>query len=141
MTEQVNRKYEFVEGGTIYVKGSILKRIRAIRDFGNIKKGDLGRYIEKEENLSHEGNCWVDGDAKAYGDFSVYENALITGSARVYGGAEVYENVQVCGDAEVYGYAKVYGEAEVYGDTKVCVAAIISQNARLCGDVTVTDSY
>lgn len=25
----------------------------------NVKAGDLGGYIEKEDNLSHEGNCWI----------------------------------------------------------------------------------
>ena len=28
-----------------------LHRIEALRDFGDVKKGDLGGWIEKEENL------------------------------------------------------------------------------------------
>ncbi|WP_409361877.1 hypothetical protein ACRPOS_002770 [Bartonella heixiaziensis] len=31
-----------------------LQRIRALRDLGNAKKGDLGGFIEHEGNLSHE---------------------------------------------------------------------------------------
>ena len=117
MTEQINKKYEFVEGDTINFDEKTLKRIRAIRDFGNVKKGDLGGYIEKEENLSHEGDCWVGDRAKVYGDSRVYEDAL------------------VCGEA------KVRGEAQVYGDAKVCCRAKVSQDAKLCGDIAVTDSY
>lgn len=40
--------------------GRRLFRIRALIDFGNVKAGDLGGYVEKEENLSQEGNAPVD---------------------------------------------------------------------------------
>ena len=36
-------------------------QIEALKDFSNIKKGDLGGWIEKESNLSHLGDCWVSG--------------------------------------------------------------------------------
>ena len=117
MTEQVNRKYEFVEGDTINIDGAALNRIRAVKDFHGVNKGDLGGYIEKEENLSHQGDCWVDDYAKVFND------AWVHGDAQVYGYAQVY------GDAEVYGNAQVYERAEVYGD------------AQLCGDIAVTDCY
>ena len=41
-------------------------------EFGIIKIGDLGGWIEKEENLSHEGNAWVCGDAEVYGNAEVF---------------------------------------------------------------------
>jgi len=53
-----------------------------VKDFFNVKKGDLGGCIEKESNLSQQGNCWVSGDDKVYGDARVY------GGARVFGGAK-----------------------------------------------------
>ena len=43
--------------------------------FGNVKKGDLGGWIEKEDNLSQEGDCWVFGDAWVYGD----ARSIVTG--------------------------------------------------------------
>jgi hypothetical protein len=43
-----------------------LYQIEALRDFGNIKKGDKGGWIEKEDNLSQEDNAWVFGNAKVY---------------------------------------------------------------------------
>ena len=36
-----------------------LYRIKAVKDFSNVKKGDIGGYIEGEKNLSHDGNCWI----------------------------------------------------------------------------------
>lgn len=34
-----------------------LYRIKALIDFGDVKAGDLGGFVEKEENLSHSGNA------------------------------------------------------------------------------------
>ena len=76
------KKYELTEE-TVTVYGKTLYRIRAVRDFGSVKTGEFGGYIEKEENLSHFGNAWVSGNAK------------VSGNARVSG------NACVCGDAEV----------------------------------------
>lgn len=55
-------------------------RIRALRDFrslcGDIKAGDIGGYIESEDNLSHEGNCWIE-EGKVAGDSRIIGNASI----------------------------------------------------------------
>ena len=103
------KKYEFTgETKQVGFFGNItLKRIRATMEFGIIKIGDLGGWIEKEENLSHKGNAWV------------YDNAEVYDNAKVYGNAKVYDNAEVWGDAKVYDNAKVYGNAKVCGDAKV----------------------
>lgn len=95
------KKYEFT-GETKNINGHILHQIRALMDFGNVKIGDLGGWIESEKNLSQDGNAWI------YGNARVYDRAWVYGDARVYGNAEIY------GDARVYGGAGVYGDAEVY---------------------------
>ena len=92
----MNRKYEFT-GETKNWIGRKLHRIRAVRDFGDVKAGDLGGWIEKERNLSHDGDAWVYGNAEVYGDAWVYGNAWVYGDARVSG------NAKVSGNAEVYG--------------------------------------
>ena len=48
------KKYELTEE-TVTVSGKTLHRIKAVRDFGSVKAGEFGGYIEKEENLSHFG--------------------------------------------------------------------------------------
>lgn len=77
--------------------GRTLYRIEALKGFGDILKGDKGGYIEKEENLSQDGNAWVFGDAEVYSNARVYGDAWVSGNARVFGDAEVY------GDARVFG--------------------------------------
>ena len=98
------KKFEFTgETKTISLlfRTAILHRIRAVAEFGLVKVGDLGGWIEKEENLSHEGKAWVCGDAKVWG------NAKVCGDAKVWGNAEV------CGDAEVWGNAEVFSASHV----------------------------
>ena len=105
--------------------GTTLHQIKAVRSFGDVKEGELGGWIEKEENLSQEGNAWVSGDAWVSGNAWVYGNAWVSGdawvsgNARVYGNAWVYGNARVSGDAWVYGNARVYGDARVYGNARV----------------------
>ena len=83
------KKYELTEE-TVTVYGKTLYRIRAVRDFGSVKTGDLGGYIEKEENLSHSGNAWVYGNAWVSSNAYVSGNAWVSGNAKVSGNAEVF---------------------------------------------------
>lgn len=48
------KKYELTDK-TMEINNRTLFRIRALRDFGNVKAGDLGGFVETEDNLSHEG--------------------------------------------------------------------------------------
>ena len=71
------KKYEFT-GETKTVGEKTLKRIKALRSFGDVKEGDLGGWLDSESNLSHDGDCWV------------CDNAEVSGNAKVYGDARVY---------------------------------------------------
>ena len=124
------KKYELTEE-TFTVFGKTLYRIRAVRNFGSVKTGEFGGYIEKEENLSHFGNAWISGDAWVYGDARVYGDAWIYGDARVFGNAWVYGDARVSGDARVFDNAWISGNAKVYGDARV------SGNARVFGNAEV----
>ena len=102
------KKFELTSEFVTNIFGKKLFRIRALVEFGNVKAGEIGGYIEKEENLSQYGSAWVYGNAQVYGD------------ARVYGNAQVYGDAQVCGDAWVYGdagYAMVKGFGREYRNT------------------------
>ena len=114
----MKKKYELTEE-TLAVDGHVLHRIKALRDFGNVKKGNIGGWIEGQENLSHDDDCWVYGNAEVYGDAKVLGNAEVHGNAIVLGNAEVYGNAIVLGDAKVLGDAEVYGNAEVHGNAEV----------------------
>jgi len=57
--------FEFT-GETKVFLGITLKRIKASVSFSTVIKGQIGGWIEKEENLSD--NAWVSGNAQVYGD-------------------------------------------------------------------------
>ena len=139
------KKYELTDETKTIADGTVLHRIRAVRDFTlsdgtKVLAGDLGGWIEKEGNLSRVGSAWVYGDACVYGDALVYGDAFVYGSARVYGDARVCGSSYVCGDARVCGSARVYGDAFAYGSARVCGDAFVYGSARVCGDAFVHGS-
>ena len=91
------KKHELTDD-TITVGSRILHRIKALKSFSDVEEGDLGGYVEKEDNLNQSGNAWV------------YGNARVSGNAQVCGNARVCGNAWVSGDARVYGDAWVSGE-------------------------------
>ena len=106
------KKFELTAEFVTNVFGKKLFRIKALVAFGNVEKGELGGFIEKEDNLSHDDNAWVYGNARVYGDARVYDDAWVFGNAQVSGNAQIYGNAQVSGDARVFGNAQVYGDAD-----------------------------
>lgn len=127
------KKYELTNEVKELFNGKKLYRIKALKHFGDVKEGDLGGWIEKEENLSQRGDCWVYYNAEIYGNAVVYDNARVSGNAVVYG------NVVVFGEAEVFGNARVSGEAIVSGKARVCGNAVVYGNARVFGDAEICD--
>lgn len=122
-----------------------LWRIRACKDFHDVKKGDFGGFVQNEYNLSHEGNCWIYDRAEVWDNARVYDNAqvreeaTIYGNARIYGNATVSYNATVYDRAEVYGNATVFGHARVCGDAKICGNADVSGTTKVCEHAMVND--
>lgn len=117
-----NRKYDFT-GKVKKVDGMILREIFALRDFADVKEGDVGGYISKDDNLSHDGDCWV------------YHYGCIANDAKVSGNSQVHGIV--LNDAEIV-------------DSFIGVNAEISDRARIinshvnycliCEDVSIENS-
>ena len=132
----IEAKFKLTEK-TINVNGKTLYRIEALKDFGDVKKGDKGGFIENEKNLSQSGDCWVYDNAKVYNNAKVFDNADIYGNASIFGNAVVSGNARVYGNAWVYHYAMVYEDAEVYDNAKVFGNAEIYDNAKVFGNAEV----
>ena len=147
-------KYELTDETKTLEDGTVLHRIRAVRDFVTVdgalvNAGDLGGWIENEYNLYHCGKAWVfenamvygnaqvDIDARVRGRAEVLDRALVCGSALVFGDSRVYGHAEVCGDAKVYGNAKVCDDAYVCDTAEIYDYAIVSGQAKVCGDAKV----
>lgn len=139
------KKYEFT-GDTLEIEGRVLKRIVALKDFQilgkTIRKGDLGGWIESEKNLSQEGNCWVDDEARVYGN--VYqEETTVTGNAWVFGEAIIQDNSTIQDDVTIYGNvritnSKMMGNVSAYGKVWIDKSAIYSRGrGQLYGNVVI----
>ena len=60
----MNQKYEITD--IVHPQYPWLHRIRALRDVReDVHAGDLGGFVQSEENLSQEGQCWVANNAVA----------------------------------------------------------------------------
>ena len=155
----MGEKYSFTDK-TIIHDGHVLKQIIALRDIPrhNIKVGDIGGYIEGETTLSHDGDCWIGGNAKVY-DSSVTDCALVNSEATVkrsticgYAYVHDYANVidsaiydcaEIFGRAEIdnssiFGHAKIYGRARVEGNSEVYGYAEVFDKAKVCYEATIS---
>lgn len=129
-------KYKMTDN-TLMVNDRVLHQIVALKDFGTVRKGDLGGWIEDYSNLDQEGKAWVADNACVYESARVIQNALIGDKARVAGTAIVTDNAAVFGKAYIYGKAWVADNARVYDEACVYDNANIFNNANIYGKAHV----
>jgi len=139
----MNKKYELTYE-ILEWHGRTLHRIRALRDFGSVKAGDLGGWVQSERNLSHEGSCWLYGEAKAYDSACLYNNAHaydeaeLFDNAHAYDEAELFEYSRLSGHARLSGKARLYCLSDVYGKAHLSGNARASDRAHLSGNMHAT---
>lgn len=134
---QVPQKYELLATDLIDESGCPMFRIKALRDFGNIKVGDLGGYVSGEHNLSHEGNAWIADEAQASSRARVYGDALLADRARISDEAQLYETAQARGDVRIGGNTQIYGRAHISECVTVSDNAQIFDDARIRGTIRI----
>lgn len=142
----MNKKYILTDE-TRLVEGRTLHRIKALAGFDagflKVKAGELGGWIQSEENLSHEGTAWVFDDAcimdsgKIVNSAKVYETAIVRDKAVVAGTAVVCEHALIRDTAVVFGHALVGGNAIVGGTSGVFGNAHVDGHAYIRGDAKV----
>lgn len=106
------KKYVFTDETMVFHHGfpeektAVLHRIQAVVDipFHGVKAGDLGGFIETEENLSQKGKAWIANDAL------VFDGSVITGNA-IVAGTSIVKQSCITGSVSVNG--KVLIEASV----------------------------
>lgn len=116
--KETTKKYE-ITSSYIYVGLHKLYRIRATRDIQNpymiIHKGEVGGYIESEDNLDPYDESWIDKDVH------LCENSKVKDLAYLTGNITLFDNSIVCDKVTMFGY----GEIQLFGNSN------IYQNARL----------
>ncbi len=69
----MEKKFELTDNFVKNALGIKLFQIKCTKAFKYANEGDLGGYVEKEENLSQSGNAWVSGNARVSG-YALVEN-------------------------------------------------------------------
>lgn len=141
-----DKKFTLTNEFKVVAFGSaVVYRIKALKTFGNVQEGDLGGWVEKEENLSQKGECWIAdeavviGNAKVMDDTIVKCHALVREEAVISDQAVIADNAAVYGNAHISGRSRILGSGTVYGDAMVTGVSVV--RGHVTGDASVENSY
>lgn len=93
----MKKKYKFSGEKFKRPDGKVLREIVALRDICHdgkiyVYKDEFGGYIEKEENLSQEGECWLNNGAIAYDNCHISGDVFISHNCQIFGNAKISGN-------------------------------------------------
>lgn len=125
-------KYELIESNEFY-GGAKLFRIKALKDFNNVKTGDIGGFVENESNLSQEGNCWLYNESKAVGD------TRVLGDARIYDKASI-EGISVVKGESVVSGSSIVKDSLVAGKSSIVGTSVINKSSKVTGNSIVVNT-
>ena len=98
---------------TIEWQGHTLHRIQATRDSYRAKAGELGGFVESEDNL--RGEAWVADEAKVWGGAYLLDRSLACNNSQVFDKCILMDMSQVAGDSRIHGYGTVvHSVAKIY---------------------------
>lgn len=109
-----------------------LHRIQALKPLhGRVGAGELGGFVQSEQNLSQEGACWIYDDAICCGE------AVVEQDAELHDGAVATGHSVITGDACMYGHAWAGGNCriqsgEVKEDAVVAGEAVVKKAGKEC---------
>ena len=114
------KKYELTEEIKMELDKTV-HRIKYLIDIPmyGVKAGDLGGWLESEQNLSKEGNCCVLDNGCVTGHGCVTDNGSVSGNGCVRGHGYVTDNGYVTGNGCVSGDGYVTGNGCVSGHGRV----------------------
>lgn len=116
-------------GETETVLSKTLYRIKAIKNFQGVRKGEIGGLIEKEENLSQEGNCWI------------ANGGVVMDNARVSEDAVVCTGGFMCDSSQAKGKAMLGRSGALLGNSIICGDAFVNESLNcdeICSKYPVT---
>lgn len=102
------------------------------------ESGDLGGFVESENNLSQDGDCWIYDEASAVGQSVVKDNAMLRDEAFIQDNAIVSGEAIVQDSSSLYGNSCVKDNAVVHGRSSLSGRAIVKDDA-VAGNVVMKD--
>ena len=132
-------KYKILNNNILQKDATKLYRIQALKSFSDVKEGDIGGFVQGENNLSQFGNCWIYDYAEVSGYASVEDDAIVKGCSRVLGYSKVNWKSVVQDYALVHGHSLITDCAQVMGDSLICDNCTIEDNA-IVRDAVIQDT-
>ena len=136
MENKEEKKYEILtdEENTIEFEGRILHRIRALKDFGFVKIGEIGGYVQTEDNLSQYNKCWIYDDAKCM------DNARVCDNAKMFRDSKMYDNSKMFNNSRMYDNTKMFDNAKTYDNSTMFDKAEMHNNSAMLDNSTMYDN-
>lgn len=133
------KKYQLTDEASFIDGNTLVYRIQARVELPSmgVRAGDLGGFVESEENLSHEGDCWIADDARVLGRSLVQDDAIISGDAMVRGESLIRDSAVITGYAQVES-SVVSGDSFVSEYARLDKASVI--DSKVSGTAMVGDS-
>lgn len=157
-----NTKYEIT--GIVHSQYPFLHRIRALRNIGDkVKAGDLGGFVESEQNLSFEpgDEAWLFDDSICCNEARVDKNSILKDNAEVSGWAYVSggstlsctvkaaDSAYICGARLSFG-CMALGKAMIVPSHKtgrapmlggdIFIYGVVSGDVRVAGKLVVMEN-
>lgn len=131
-----NKKFELTDITTEYEERA-LYRIRALKNFSNIRVGELGGWVSDENNLSQSGDCWIYNNAKCmdsarmYDDSRMYYNAVMYDDSCMYNYSEMHDNAKMYDYSEMHGHSKMLGNSEMHDYSEMLDRSVLYRDSIL----------
>lgn len=130
----VKRKYKILKEESRVIDGRTVYRIKALRSFDDVQKGDLGGFVQSEDNLSHTGESWI------YDDAAALDESYVNYNARMYGNSRLYDQSRITGDAIVEDNAVLRNFALMDDDSRASDNSTLQDDAALHEKASIEDN-
>lgn len=111
----MDKKYEILKDDYRLIGDTKIYRIRLLVD-GVVplaRKGDLGGFVQSEDNLDQEGTCWL------YNNAIAMECARVCENAKLYDYSIIFEYARAKGNAIMKNYSRVFGYSTITGECSI----------------------
>ena len=133
-----SRKYELTNISMEF-EGRTLYRIRALKNFSDVKAGDLGGWVSGIDNLSQEGNCWIYNEAKCMGNARMFDNSTMHDYSEMYDYSIMRGDSEMYGHSEMFGYSEMYDYSIMHDNTIMYDYSEMHDHSRMYGDSMLKD--
>jgi hypothetical protein len=150
-------KYELIKLDTESqeYKDGLRFRIKALKSFSDVKRGELGGFVTHANNLSQSGDCWVYNNAKMYDNSAIYDNSVMYdfsimrdkavmyddsamynfsqmhNNSSMWGNSEMHDNSAMWDDSSMWGNSEMHDNSAMYGKTRIAKNCKLTKDTRL----------